>query len=177
MNPLEAPYPAYLVRETEVVRNSLAEGLPLPQGDTLEVGTKTYQVVRLPAPEGTYLLLLEVSHLAVRAKAYQSLLRVLKGLMQHEKPEGLLKDLIREAVAVVPGAEAGSILLREGAFFYLVAQEGFSERLLTARTSLEEEELFWYGLGVDNWQKGRPRVLKGEADRRMYQAKRARKGL
>ncbi len=50
MNPLEAPYPVYLVRETEVVRNSLAEGLPLPQGDTLEVGTKTYQVVRLPAP-------------------------------------------------------------------------------------------------------------------------------
>lgn len=37
MNPLEAPYPVYLVRETEVVRNSLAEGLPLPQGDTLEV--------------------------------------------------------------------------------------------------------------------------------------------
>ena len=166
MNPLEAPYPVYLVRETEVVRNSLAEGLPLPQGDTLEVGTKTYQVVRLPAPEGTYLLLLEVSHLAVRAKAYQSLLRVLKGLLQHEEPEGLLKDLIREAVAVVPGAEAGSILLREGAFFYLVAQEGFSERLLMARTSLEEE-LFWYGLGVDNWQKGRPRVLKGEEVRHL----------
>ncbi|WP_243027457.1 GGDEF domain-containing protein [Thermus albus] len=167
MNPLEAPYPVYLVRqkpgsqEQEVVRNPLAEGLPLPQGDILEVGAKAYQVVRLPACEGTYLLLHEVSHLAVRAKAYQSLLQVLKGLMQHEEPEGLLKDLIREAVAVVPGAEAGSILLREGGFFYLVAQEGFSERLLMARTSLQEE-LFWYGLGVDNWQRGRPRVLKGE---------------
>ncbi|WP_114312950.1 hypothetical protein [Thermus caldifontis] len=87
--------------------NPLAEGLPLPQGDILEVGAKTYQVVRLPACEGTYLLLLEVSHLAVRVKAYQSLLQVLKGLMQHEEPEGLLKDLIREAVE---GDDLGALL-------------------------------------------------------------------
>ncbi|MCS6868576.1 MAG: GGDEF domain-containing protein [Thermus sp.] len=160
MNPLEAPYPVFLLRGEEVVANALAQGLPLPQGETLEVEERSYQVVRLPTPEGTYLLLLETTPLAIRARAYQSLLAVLKGLLQHEEPEGLLQDLIREAVAVVPGAEAGSILLREGGFFYLVAQEGFSEDLLGARTSLEEE-LAWYGLGVDNWLKGRPRVLKG----------------
>ncbi|GAB5603363.1 hypothetical protein FJNA_18890 [Thermus sp. FJN-A] len=169
MNLLEAPYPVFLCkafplresdREGEVVRNRLAQGLPLPQGELLQAGGKAYRVVPIPSPEGTYLLLLEVSDLLVRAQAYASLLAVLKGLLQHEEPEGLLQDLIREAVAVVPGAEAGSILLREGGFFYLVAQEGFNARLLGARTSLEEE-LSWYGLGVDNWLKGRPRVLKG----------------
>ncbi|WP_234554870.1 GGDEF domain-containing protein [Thermus caliditerrae] len=160
MNLLEAPYPVFLLQPSGVVRNPQAQGLPLPEGEFLQAGGKTYRVARLPAPEGTYLLLVEVSDLSVRSRAYGSLLSVLKGLLQHEEPEGLLKDLIREAVAVVPGAEAGSILLREGGFFYLVAQEGFHEKLLGARTSLEEE-LAWYGLGVDNWLKGRPRVLKG----------------
>lgn len=160
MDLLQAPYPVFLLKEGKAVANPLAEGLPLPEGGELRFAGRTYRVVPLEAPEGTYLLLLEVTDLSVRARAYQALLQVLKGLLQHEEPEGLLQDLIRQAVAVVPGAEAGSILLREGAFFYLVAQEGFSERLLGARTSLEEE-LAWYGLGVDNWLKGRPRVLKG----------------
>ncbi|WP_018111345.1 GGDEF domain-containing protein [Thermus igniterrae] len=160
MNLLEAPYPVFLLQGEEVLPNPLAQGLPLPEGEELRFAGKTYRVARLQAPEGTYLLLLEVTDLSIRARAYEALLLVLKGLLQHEEPEGLLQDLIRQAVAVVPGAEAGSILLREGAFFYLVAQEGFGERLLGARTSLEEE-LAWYGLGVDNWLKGRPRVLKG----------------
>ncbi|KHG65396.1 diguanylate cyclase [Thermus sp. 2.9] len=160
MNLLEAPYPVFLLRETGVERNPLAQGLPVPQGDTLAFGEKTYRVARLRVPEGTYLLLLDTTDLSVQARAYTGLLKVLRGLLQHEEPEGLLQDLIREAVAVVPGAEAGSILLREGGYFHLVAQEGFSEALLGARTSLEEE-LAWYGLGVDNWLKGRPRVLKG----------------
>jgi hypothetical protein len=123
-------------------------------------------VARLEAEEGTYVLFLEVGELGFRAEAFQSFLRVLKGLLQHEEPEGLLQDLIREAVAAVPGAEAGSILLREGRQFYLVAQEGFSPTLLGTHTSLEEE-LAWYGLGVDSWLKGRPRVLKGEEVRRL----------
>lgn len=160
MNLLEAPYPVFLLQGEEALPNPLAQGLPLPEGEELRFAGKTYRVARLQAPEGTYLLLLEVTDLSIRARAYEALLLVLKGLLQHEEPEGLLQDLIRQAVAVVPGAEAGSILLREGAFFYLVAQEGFGERLLGARTSLEEE-LAWYGLGVDNWLKGRPRVLKG----------------
>jgi diguanylate cyclase (GGDEF)-like protein len=166
MNLLQAPYPVLLLREEEVVRNPLAQGFPLPQGDTLAWQGRVYQVARLEAEEGTYLLFLEVSHLAAQARGFTGLLQVLRGLLQHEEPEGLLQDLIREAVAAVPGAEAGSILLREGAHFYLVAQEGFSQKLLGARTSLEEE-LAWYGLGVDNWVKGRPRVLKGEEVRRL----------
>ncbi|BDG17095.1 sensor domain-containing diguanylate cyclase [Thermus brockianus] len=160
MNPMEAPYPVFHLHEGGVERNALAQGLPFPEGDTLVHGDRTYQVARLPSPMGTYLLLVETTDLSVQARAYKGLLKVLRGLLQHEEPEGLLQDLIREAVAAVPGAEAGSILLREGGYFYLVAQEGFSEALLGARTSLEEE-VAWYGLGVDNWLKGRPRVLKG----------------
>ncbi len=91
---------------------------------------------------------------------------MLQGLLRHEEPEELLQELIHEAVAAVPGAEAGSILLREGGHFHLVAQEGFGKKLLWARTTLEEE-LAWYGLGVDNWLKGRPRVLQGEEVRRL----------
>ncbi|GAA5336274.1 MULTISPECIES: GGDEF domain-containing protein [Thermus] len=160
MNPMEAPYPVFHLQEGRVERNALAQDLPLPEGDTLVHGERSYRVARLPSPTGTYLLLLETTDLSVQARAYKGLLKVLRGLLQHEEPEGLLQDLIREAVAAVPGAEAGSILLREGGYFYLVAQEGFSEALLGARTSLEEE-LAWYGLGVDNWLRGRPRVLKG----------------
>jgi len=166
MSLLEAPYPVILLKGEEQVANPLAQGLPLPHGDLLEWEGRAYRVARLETPEGTYLILLEVSDLLVRAKAFTGLLQVLKGLMQHEEPEGLLPELIREAVAVVPGAEAGSVLLREGGYFYLVAQEGFSPSLLGARTSLEEE-LAWYGLGVDNWAKGRPRILKGKEVKRL----------
>jgi diguanylate cyclase (GGDEF)-like protein len=166
MSLLEAPYPVILLKGEEQVANPLAQGLPLPHGDLLEWEGRAYRVARLETPEGTYLILLEVSDLLVRAKAFTGLLQVLKGLMQHEEPEGLLQELIREAVAVVPGAEAGSVLLREGGYFYLVAQEGFSPSLLGARTSLEEE-LAWYGLGVDNWAKGRPRILKGKEVKRL----------
>ncbi len=166
MSLLEAPYPVILLKGEERVANPLAQGLPLPHGDLLEWEGRAYRVARLETPEGTYLVLLEVSDLLVRAKAFTGLLQVLKGLMQHEEPEGLLQDLIREAVAVVPGAEAGSVLLREGEYFYLGAQEGFSPSLLGVRTSLEEE-LAWYGLGVDNWAKGRPRILKGKEVKRL----------
>jgi diguanylate cyclase (GGDEF)-like protein len=166
VNLLEAPYPVLLLREEGVVRNPLAQDFPLPQGKTLFWRGQLYRVARLEAEEGTYVLFLEVGELGFRAEAFQSFLRVLKGLLQHEEPEGLLQDLIREAVAAVPGAEAGSILLREGGQFYLVAQEGFSPKLLGTHTSLEEE-LAWYGLGVDSWLKGRPRVLKGEEVRRL----------
>ncbi|RTI16397.1 GGDEF domain-containing protein, partial [Thermus scotoductus] len=61
MNPLEAPYPVYLVRETEVVRNSLAEGLPLPQGDTLEVVLATMNLDSFSDPEAFGSLSLELA--------------------------------------------------------------------------------------------------------------------
>ncbi|RTG93108.1 hypothetical protein CSW49_11465, partial [Thermus scotoductus] len=61
MNPLEAPYPVYLVRETEVVRNSLAEGLPLPQGDTLEVVLATMNLDSFSDPEAFGPLSLELA--------------------------------------------------------------------------------------------------------------------
>ncbi|GGN04214.1 hypothetical protein GCM10007092_18430 [Thermus composti] len=166
MNLLEAPYPVFRLGQEGVERNALAQDLPLPQGEVLWWRGKGYRAVRLPAPEGTYLLLLEDTARLAQARAYQGLLRLLEKLLRGEPPEALLQSLLEEAVALVPGAEAGSVLLREGPFFYLVAQVGFSEKLLGARTTVEEE-MAWYGLGVNNWLLGRPRVLKGAEIRQL----------
>jgi len=76
MSLLEAPYPVILLKGEEQVANPLAQGLPLPHGDLLEWEGRAYRVARLETPEGTYLILLEVSDLLVRAKAFTGLLQV-----------------------------------------------------------------------------------------------------
>ncbi|WP_424951856.1 diguanylate cyclase [Deinococcus sp.] len=69
--------------------------------------------------------------------------------------------LLQAAILSVPGAEAGSINVRQDNEFVLCAQIGFDDHLLDLRHS-EREQLDWYGLGQDAWRRGQPRVLYGE---------------
>jgi len=63
-------------------------------------------------------------------------------------------------VAVVPGAEAGSLRLRQGERYRFVAQVGFGEGVLGIETS-EEAAVRWYG-DPEGWRRGEPRILSRE---------------
>ena len=66
--------------------------------------------------------------------------------------------LLQAAILSVPGAESGTINVRQGSHFMLCAQIGFDDQLLNLRHS-EREQLEWYGLGDTAWRRGQPRVL------------------
>lgn len=70
------------------------------------------------------------------------------------------KTLLEAAVASVPGADGGSLTIREGATFVLRAQVGFSDALLGLEQTSREAEA-WYGQG--HWAAGRARLIRGEA--------------
>lgn len=73
--------------------------------------------------------------------------------------------LIEAAVAAVPGAEGGTLYLREGEEFVIRAQKGFSDDLLGLSQSAAAS-LAWYG-EAGGWQSGRARVIAGpEIDER-----------
>ncbi|WP_407571076.1 diguanylate cyclase domain-containing protein [Deinococcus altitudinis] len=66
--------------------------------------------------------------------------------------------LLQAAILSVPGAESGTINVRQGQQFKLCAQIGFDDRLLDLSHG-EREQLEWYGLGHTAWTRGQPRVL------------------
>jgi GGDEF domain-containing protein/GAF domain-containing protein len=68
--------------------------------------------------------------------------------------------LLQAAILSVPGAESGTINVRQGNRFVLCAQIGFDDALLSL-TQSEEAQLDWYGLGREAWTHGQPRVLHG----------------
>jgi len=165
---LQAPFPVFLVRGEKVEANAAAQGLPLPPPGVrrYRAGGRYYQVERLALEDGEAILLSEVSDLVHQAEAYATTLRVMASLVQQEDPEALFGEVLRIAVETIPQAQAGTLFLRRGDFFELVAQVGYDPRLLGLRTSLEEEAT-WYGLGLNNWFAGRPRVLRGEEVRHL----------
>ncbi|MBB6099074.1 diguanylate cyclase [Deinobacterium chartae] len=67
--------------------------------------------------------------------------------------------LLEAAVTCVPGAEAGSINLRDGEHFEIVAQVGFSERLLGTQQS-QQAWMHYYTGSEEDWRAARPRVLR-----------------
>nr|WP_246363223.1 HD domain-containing phosphohydrolase [Deinococcus budaensis] len=73
--------------------------------------------------------------------------------------------LVGAAVASVPGAEGGSLYLREGDQFVLRAQMGFSDTLLGLTEPAAASQV-WYG-DPGGWHAGRARVIAGaEIERR-----------
>ena len=69
--------------------------------------------------------------------------------------------LLQAAILSVPGAESGTINVRQGNQFTLCAQIGFDDSLLDLRHDAREQ-LEWYGLGHAAWTRGQPRVLYGD---------------
>lgn len=131
-----------------------------------------------PYADGTLCFGMDVSDLYSKALAYQTTLEVLSSLFTREaRFEDLLQHVLETAVEVVPGAQAGSIWYYTGEQFRLAAQVGFSPELLGISISYEEE-LKWYGAGVEAWRQGQPRLLRGtEAILRSVQALREEHNL
>ncbi|MDR5683074.1 MAG: diguanylate cyclase [Armatimonadota bacterium] len=79
--------------------------------------------------------------------------------------EPLCQRAVEEAVALVPGAERGSLSIREADGFAFVAGVGYDvSRLREVRFS-EEDRLKWYGLDASSLRQGTPRILSGEEAR------------
>jgi hypothetical protein len=114
-----------------------------------------------PYRGGTLCLGVDVSDLYSKALAYQTTLEVLSSLVTQEaRFEDLLQHVLETAVAVVPGAQAGSIWYYSGEQFRLAAQVGYSQELLGTAVPYQDE-LKWYGAGEEAWRQGRPRLLQG----------------
>ncbi len=92
-------------------------------------------------------------------RAYTTLLRTVQALASH-KPDELWEPLLASAVEVVPGAEVGTILLRFGGLYRVVAHLGYSSAALGLEFS-QESVLAGYGDPLQ-WQQGQPRIASGE---------------
>jgi GAF domain-containing protein len=91
------------------------------------------------------------------------LLEVVRSLAQTDDPDQLYARAVEAAVRLIPGAESGSILVREGATFRFAAAEGFATDALRELPALSEEgQLIWYGGDREAFTAGRPRLLVGD---------------
>jgi len=125
--------------------------------------------------EGERRLLLSVTRVLGRALHRQEMLAQRETILRlsqkaHQGEEGLYQEILQEAVGLVPGAEAGSLLLREGTVYRYKAALGYDLAALGGLELSEDDLLEWYTLGQEGWGQGRPRLLWGEALRRVLQA-------
>ncbi len=76
----------------------------------------------------------------------------------------LFQQLLDAAIAHVPGAEGGSLLVREedGRFRYRAAV-GYDLQGLSGVAEDQQEQLRWYAMGEEGYRSCTPRVLKGAA--------------
>jgi putative nucleotidyltransferase with HDIG domain len=91
-------------------------------------------------------------------RTHTALLRTIEALAQQSTGE-LWPHLLESAVDVVPGAQAGSIWVRHGAVFRVMAQRGFEEALIGMEV-LESGFLIWYG-HHEGWERLEPRIKSG----------------
>ncbi len=74
------------------------------------------------------------------------------------------QQLLRHAVATIPGAETGSLAVFDGdCFRYVASQTHDEEELTLVSFRLEDSRDRWYGLGLESWSRGVPRVASGAA--------------
>ncbi|RIH90658.1 putative diguanylate cyclase YdaM [Calidithermus terrae] len=72
-------------------------------------------------------------------------------------PEAAYHRILQTAVAMVPGAEAGTLMARQGEVFVFRAVHGFSlEDLHGVEFSLSQQQA-WHG-DLESWERGLPRV-------------------
>lgn len=118
-----------------------------------------FQTVTSPFGNGQLCILTEVTREYNQALAYHSSLEVFLSLLtQDEHSQELFARILHTAVEVVPGAEAGSLLMLEGDGFRYVSQIGFDDAV-TDHVLDYNYELAWYGLGFEAWNQGKPRLL------------------
>lgn len=94
-----------------------------------------------------------------------AMLAVIKQLSSSEAPNVLYRRAAEAAVDLVPGAEAASILVRQGDLYYYEAAVGWDLEELQAHAGpfTYEEQLSWYAGDPASFVEGMARVLKGAA--------------
>jgi diguanylate cyclase (GGDEF)-like protein len=91
------------------------------------------------------------------------LLEVVRQLADAKAPADLYQRVVEAAVRVVPGAEAGTLVVRTAAGgFVFDGVVGFDGDALRATELTAADQFAWYGRSEDDWLAGRPRVLTGD---------------
>lgn len=91
--------------------------------------------------------------------SYQGMLALLRALVGSPTLEQLLTDALEGAMRLIPGAQAGSALLRAGNVYRFVAMQGHNIALPSYPLSLEDE-LRWYGGSLQEALAGWPRMVR-----------------
>jgi len=106
--------------------------------------------------------LLEARALSERAVRKASQLRALIELQRETisaQPESLYQHALRAAIDNVPGAEAGSLLVRKGDVFHFSAAIGYDLETLSTCVIQADDLQQWHGGGPEEWSRGEPRVM------------------
>jgi len=74
-------------------------------------------------------------------------------------PDAMPERLLGAAIHLVPGAEAGSLLVRQGAAFRFEAVVGYDADGLANVELTEEDLLRWYAAGREGYRMGEPRMV------------------
>ncbi|UBV45213.1 diguanylate cyclase (plasmid) [Deinococcus taeanensis] len=98
-----------------------------------------------------------VEHPGAAVQAVRSTLKFLT--QQQGLTSAAWNGLLEAAVASVPGAEAGSLTLREGDTFRYQAQVGHSDALLGVEQTVVQAQAWHSG---PEWAQGRARILRGQ---------------
>ncbi len=72
---------------------------------------------------------------------------------------GLYDRVLQEAIQMVPGSEAGSLMVLEEMHYHYKAVVGFDSEGLKSVTTDTDGMLHWYGLGKEHAEKGEPRLI------------------
>jgi diguanylate cyclase (GGDEF)-like protein len=106
--------------------------------------------------------LCRILSLSLRFAESQTRLKTLLTLQRHsltEPEDKLLHDILLAAVQTVPGAEAGSLLLRRGKKFHFRATVGYDLKALESFRFKDEAMRFWQHPELLSWDSSEPRIF------------------
>ncbi|MEX2541058.1 MAG: diguanylate cyclase [Trueperaceae bacterium] len=92
------------------------------------------------------------------------MLEVIRNLAQSDDPTVLFEETVKSAIRLIPGAESGSLMLYDKGDFRFVAAEGYDRQSLRTISGVgHTTQLKWYAGSEEDFVKGVPRLLIGEA--------------
>jgi diguanylate cyclase (GGDEF)-like protein len=100
--------------------------------------------------------------LSLRFAESQTRLKTLLTLQRHsltEPEDKLLHEILLAAVQTVPGAEAGSLLLRRGKKFHFRATVGYDLKALEPFSFRDVDMLYWQHPELLSWESSEPRIF------------------
>lgn len=98
---------------------------------------------------------------ALQREALERMLSLIRQAVESPSNQ-VYQNILEAAVQTVPGAQAGSLIIRESQGFVYRAAVGFSLTELMHYTTTDESNLVWYGEGIEKWRNGVPRILSNQ---------------